>query len=239
MSYTEQTFLQKLKPYVIADMRTSGILASLTAAQAFIESSKGNSGLTKSGNNLFGIKGEYNGQFGMYWTTEYYNGVKTRVRAAFRHYPSWAESIADHSAMFNRMNRYKNLRGETNYVKACTNVKKDGYATAPDYTNTLLNTINRYQLYNWDAEVLGRPVKIQPTETVKNTDKPMLQYGDKGDYVLHWQKFLNQNGYWCGLEDGKFGDNTRNAVKAYQLSRGLKADGIIGPATWNSLGLAS
>lgn len=239
MSYTDKTFLERLKPYVLTDMKTSGILASLTAAQAFIESNKGNSGLTKCGNNLFGIKGEYNGCYGMYWTNEYYNGVKKRVQAAFKHYPSWQESIADHSGMFNRMNRYKNLRGCTDYKKACENVKKDGYATAPDYTSTLIKTINKYQLYNWDAEVLGKPVKIFIPEASCKTETPTLKIGDKNEYVLHWQKFLNQNGYWCGNEDGKFGDNTRNAVKAFQLSRGLNPDGIIGPATWKSIGLAS
>ena len=43
---TAESFLQKIKPYVIADMKSSGILASLTAAQALIESKHGDSGLT-------------------------------------------------------------------------------------------------------------------------------------------------------------------------------------------------
>ena len=151
--YTAESFLAKLKPYVIADMQSSGILASLTAAQAFIESNKGNSGLTTGCNNLFGIKGKYNGQSGTYWTTEYYNGIKTRVQAAFRKYPSWAESIADHSAMFNRMDRYKNLRGCKDYHLACQYVKADGYATSPTYTATLIKTIETYRLYEWDSLV--------------------------------------------------------------------------------------
>ena len=58
MSYTDKSFLEVLKPYVLQDMRDTGILASLTAAQAFIESNKGNSCLTQKANNLFGIKGE-------------------------------------------------------------------------------------------------------------------------------------------------------------------------------------
>ena len=74
---------------------------------------------------LFGIKGKYNGQSGRFLTTEYYNGVKQRVYADFRKYPSWQESIADHSSLFNRLERYKNLRGEKNYVTACIN-KNDG-----------------------------------------------------------------------------------------------------------------
>ena len=90
MSYTDTSFLATIKPYVIADMKSSEILASLTAAQAFIESNKGNSGLTQKANNLFGIKGKYNGQSVTMLTTEYYNGVAQKVNASFRKYPSWA-----------------------------------------------------------------------------------------------------------------------------------------------------
>ena len=234
MSYTDKTFLAAFKPYVLQDMQQSGILASLTAAQGFIESNKGNSGLTQKANNLFGVKGSYNGQSVKMYTTEYYNGVKCRVLAAFRKYPSWAESIADHSGLFNRLARYKNLRGETNYVKACNNVAADGYATSPTYATTLLTTINKYKLYEWDAEVLGR--EPQKADVLKSgAYYPTLKQGSTGEYVLAWQKFLNMSGYPCGLEDGIFGKNTRIAVINYQKDHGLTADGIIGAKTWNSL----
>lgn len=243
MPYTEQTFLERLKPYVIQDMKNSKILASLTASQALIESQHGNSDLTKECNNLFGIKGAYNGQSGTYWTTEYYNGIAQRVRAAFRKYPSWKESIADHSALFNNLKRYKNLRGCTDYQKACLNVQADGYATSPVYARTLFNVINKFQLYTWDAEALGRPVEVirtEPTRAMKKASAlPTLKLGDKNEYVRNWQKYLNANGYFCGLEDGKFGTNTQNAVKAFQLTKGLVADGVIGIATWASIGLVA
>ena len=237
MAFTDKSFLEKLKPYVIEDMKHTGILASLTAAQAFIESNKGNSGLTTQCNNLFGIKGTYNGEFGLFWTTEYYNGVKQRVQAKFKKYPSWQESITDHSSLFNRLARYKNLRGETNYIKACENVMKDGYATAPDYTQTLLSAINRYKLYEWDSEVLGKVITPTEKEIKKSTALPTLRYGDKNDYVLNWQKFLNLNGYPCGKEDGKFGMNTLTAVKSWQENHNLEADGVIGAFTWASIGV--
>lgn len=230
MSYTDKSFLKKLKPYVIKDMETTGILASLTAAQAFIESNKGNSGLTQKCNNLFGIKGLYNGQGEEFWTTEYYNGIKTRIKAYFRKYPSWQESIADHSSLFNRLSRYANLRGETDYVKACTNVRLDGYATSPTYTSTLINTIQKYHLDEWDREVIGNIPISTP-----DIDHPTLRKGDRGDYVKQWQAFLNANDYRCGTVDGIFGNNTEKAVKQYQAAHGLVADGIIGPKTWASL----
>lgn len=234
MAYTAQSFLATLKPYAIQDMQTSGILASLTAAQAFIESNKGNSGLTKKCNNLFGIKGSYNGQSGRFLTMEYYNGVAVKVYANFRKYPSWQESIADHSGLFNRLARYKNLRGETDYIKACNNVKADGYATSPTYATTLLNCINQYKLYEWDAEALGRPIEKQNILKIEDY-YPTLKLGSKGEHVLCWQRFLNLSGYPCGLEDGIFGKNTRLAVIDYQRDHGLAPDGVIGPKTWNSI----
>lgn len=232
MAYTDETFFERLKPLVLTDMRETKILASLTAAQAYIESNRGNSELTRTANNLFGMKGSYNGQSVKRWTTEYYNGVAQRVLADFRAYPDWQASINDHSGLFNRLSRYKNLRGETNYVKACQNVQADGYATSPTYANTLINTINRFKLYQWDEEVLGKPIEQKPT-----TELPVLKKGSRGDYVYHWQKFLNLSGYYCGKEDGKFGANTEYAVKQWQAAHGLVPDGIIGPKTWASIGL--
>lgn len=231
MAYTDKTFFTTLKPYVLQDMRGSGILASLTAAQAFIESHKGNSGLTAKCNNLFGIKGKYNGQSGRFLTTEYYNGVAQRVYADFRKYPSWQESITDHSGLFNRLARYANLRGCTDYRQACLNVKADGYATSPTYDTTLLNIILKYKLYEWDQEVLSDNVP----DTTPVITYPTLRLGDTNEYVLAWQKSLNLSGFPCGLEDGIFGSNTLIAVKAYQTSKGLDNDGVIGAKTWASI----
>lgn len=230
--YTAESFLSKLKPFVISDMRTSGILASLTAAQAFIESNRGNSGLTLKANNLFGIKGTYNGECVNMWTTEYYNGVAHRVLAAFRKYPSWQESIADHSDLFNRLKRYENLRGLKDYVLACKYVQQDGYATSPVYSNTLISTIDKYKLYLWDAEVTGQS---SGAAIVKNL--PVLKLGSRGEHVLAWQKFLNINGYNAGSEDGIFGPNTKRAVIDWQICHNLDPDGIIGKMTWASIGL--
>jgi murein L,D-transpeptidase YcbB/YkuD len=231
MSYTDTSFLAKLKPYVLADMRSSGILASLTAAQAFIESNKGNSGLTVKCNNLFGIKGKYKGQSGSFMTTEYYNGVKQRVMADFRKYPSWQESIADHSSLFNRLSRYSNLRGLKDYKLACKYVKDDGYATSPTYTQTLINTIEKYKLYEWDNEVINGNVsaaEVQPTW-------PTLSKGSTGQHVTILQQRLTSAGYGVGKIDGIFGAKTLEAVKALQVDKGLSVDGIVGPKTWEKL----
>ena len=75
-------------------------------------------------------------------------------------------------------------------------------------------------------------------ETKPTTEPlPLLKKGDRNEYVRNWQMFLNLNGYNCGSVDGIFGPKTEKAVKEWQKAHGLKADGIIGPKTWASLGL--
>lgn len=225
MSYSAEEFLNKIKPLVIEDMKQSGILASLTAAQAFIESNKGNSGLTEKANNLFGIKGTYNGESVKMKTKEFENGEYVVRLAAFRKYPSWEMSIADHSAMFNRMKRYANLRRLRDYREACRLVREDGYATSPSYTTTLISTIERYKLYEWDGETAGETNPYsEPTKTLKK--------GSKGDGVKWLQWHLNRHG--AGLDvDGDFGNLTDKAVRDFQTQAFV--DGKVGKLTRNAL----
>lgn len=225
MGYTVDSFLKTIRPYVIADMRASGILASQTAAQALIESNKGNSGLTVKANNLFGIKGAYNGQSITLPTKEFVNGKYITVNAAFRKYPSWQQSISDHSDMFNRIKRYENLRNCQDYEEACFNVKKDGYATAPDYASTLINPIKKYKLWMLDYEVLKNysPIKLR---TVRK--------GSDGGGVYLLQKLLSKNGYDLKF-DGQFGGATESCLIDYQQKHNLVDDGICGQKTWSSI----
>lgn len=75
-----------------------------------------------------------------------------------------------------------------------------------------------------------------PTPT-PGTDKPTLRKGDKGQYVMQAQMLLIQRGYTLPKYgcDGKFGNETLEAVKAFQKANGLTADGVIGQKTWAAL----
>lgn len=233
MAYSAENFLATIKPMVIKDMKETKILASLTAAQALIESNKGNSGLTQKANNLFGMKGRYNGQFVLMETSEYYNGVHTRIKAEFRKYPDWQESISDHSGLFWRSSRYANLRGCTDYKLACKYVKDDGYATSPTYTKTLTDTIEKYRLYEWDREVLGTAVF---SDTQPKTGNPYqeptknVRLNSKGNDVRWLQYELNRQGYKL-IVDGVAGNLTIGAVMDFQKKNGLTVDGIVGEKT--------
>jgi hypothetical protein len=61
----------------------------------------------------------------------------------------------------------------------------------------------------------------------------ILKIGSRGKEVKSLQEYL-------GLyEDGDFGPNTEKLVKEWQLKNGLSADGIVGPKTWDSMGIAT
>ena len=64
---------------------------------------------------------------------------------------------------------------------------------------------------------------------------PLIKRGARGNYVCIAQDDLNTLGYRTGGLDGVFGEQTYNAVRSYQRSRGLAVDGIIGCNTWRSL----
>lgn len=69
------------------------------------------------------------------------------------------------------------------------------------------------------------------------TGLPLLRYGDKGEYVRSAQLLLIGRGYSCGRcgADGEIGQDTYNAIIAFQRASGLQQDGIIGAQTWARL----
>lgn len=66
-----------------------------------------------------------------------------------------------------------------------------------------------------------------------NSD-PVLKRGDNGNSVRDLQSSLVEAGFRL-LVDGDFGKNTVEAVIEFQRSRGVKADGVVGPLTWAAL----
>lgn len=168
MSHVD-SFLDTIVPLAIEDSIHSGILPSITIAQGALESAWGLSGLTKSANNLFGIKSSSD------WTGKVYNIVTQEympakydskgnliskaywynVVAGFRMYNNWLESVNDHGKFFTstewRKNNYKHVIGEKDYRKAAQALLKAGYATDPGYANKLITIIDQYGLHKYDT----------------------------------------------------------------------------------------
>ena len=66
---------------------------------------------------------------------------------------------------------------------------------------------------------------------------PVLRQGSQGPSVVHLQQLLTSHGFSPGNIDGIFGPRTEAAVIAFQQSRGLLVDGIVGVQTWTALGV--
>lgn len=153
---TQQEFIARIAPAAVEDMKKTRVPASLTIAQAILESNWGKSGLTINANNLFGMKGTGTvGSVNMP-TKEFVGSTPIQTSAKFRKYNSWAESIRDHSDLIlngtrDKPTRYHGCLG-VDYKKACQEIWKGGYATDPEYPQKLINLIETYELHKYDVD---------------------------------------------------------------------------------------
>jgi GH24 family phage-related lysozyme (muramidase) len=86
------------------------------------------------------------------------------------------------------------------------------------------------------AETATAPVGVVPT-TSCNPASATLRRGLQGSEVANLQNILLQLGYNFGPSgaDGDFGGITESAVMQFQQANSLRADGVVGPNTWNAL----
>lgn len=164
---SHDTFIEYIGSLAKADMKKTGVLASVTIAQAILESAWGQSELSLKANNLFGMKAklsgntwdsEWDGKIYAKWSPEEENGVVKDQYSDFRAYNSPAQSIKDHSdylcgAMKGSKLRYEGLKGEIDYKKAIQIIKDGGYATDSGYVNKVIDIIEKYDLDIWDMAV--------------------------------------------------------------------------------------
>lgn len=111
--------------------------------------------------------------------------------AAFKKYPSWQESVSDHSRLFNKYFRYRKLRGCTDYKLACKYIGESGYASDPDYEELILNLIEKHKLYEYDKLVLSETTiehKVVAGDTLWKISAKYLGSG------IHYKKIMTLNG---------------------------------------------
>lgn len=150
-------FIEKIKDGAIETQKKYGVLASLTIAQAILETGWGKYSV---GNNVFGIKASpsWTGGTVTCATGEVYDGQAVATSGTFRAYASIADSIADHAKLFVNNNCYHNILGCTDYKQACRNVQADGYATDLQYADKLISIIEDNDLQQFDgAEAPAAP----------------------------------------------------------------------------------
>jgi g-D-glutamyl-meso-diaminopimelate peptidase len=63
----------------------------------------------------------------------------------------------------------------------------------------------------------------------------IFKLGTRGEDVKNLQQALKTLGFPIGKVDGIFGNKTKEAVIAFQITSKLNADGVVGPITWEKL----
>jgi LysM repeat protein len=140
-------YINQYKDLAIREMRKTGIPASITLAQGMLESNYGNSTLATEANNHFGIKCHSS------WRGKKIYHDDDRRNECFRKYDNPYESYRDHSVFLTDSRRYNFLFDykPTDYKAWARGLKKAGYATSPTYAEKLIQLIERYKLYKYDA----------------------------------------------------------------------------------------
>jgi hypothetical protein len=135
--------------------KATRVPASVTVAQAILESDWGRSRLARQGNNLFGIKalGSATGPAGVVslGTWEVVNDSNIMVQAPFKAYYTLQQSIDDHASFLTRNRRYAAALTVGDDAQAFARAIQDaGYATDPSYASKLIGLMDRYNLYRFD-----------------------------------------------------------------------------------------
>jgi flagellum-specific peptidoglycan hydrolase FlgJ/LysM repeat protein len=151
----QRDFIMAVAPGARESQRRTGVPASVTLAQAILESDWGRSKLTREANNLFGIKAQSGpGSAGVYEinTWEVYGGQNATVLAGFRAYTTLADSIVDHGRWFHDNSRYWGALAVKEDPRAFAYaINAAGYATDPAYAPKLIGLMDKFNLYAYDV----------------------------------------------------------------------------------------
>ena len=150
---SDQTdFIESIAPGAIESFKETGVYASVTIAQAILESGWGKSGLSKKARNYFGIKaiGNWDEETCKMPTKEVVHGRTIIVMADFRSYRDCAGSILDHARFLRENRRYAHAFDAKNGPDFARAIAKAGYATDPAYATKLCDLIRKYNLEQYD-----------------------------------------------------------------------------------------
>jgi flagellum-specific peptidoglycan hydrolase FlgJ len=151
-------YIEKYKKIAKDDMIQYGIPASITLGQGILESGAGTGPLSQQANNHFGIKCHKE------WTGPSVKYDDDEAQECFRKYANPEESYRDHSVFLSTRKYYIPLfkLEKSDYIGWAKGLKDAGYATDKAYPTKLISLIERYQLQQYDAEVLG--IAYKPLE---------------------------------------------------------------------------
>jgi len=186
------------------------IPSSIILAQGLLESGAGQSTLSKSSNNHFGIKCSD-------WQGEKTYHDDDEQGECFRKYSKVLDSYEDHSAFLVNRSRYSflfNLKS-TDYEGWAFGLKKAGYATDPTYAFKLISIIENYDLHKFDLN--EKNTKIADYEQIATDNKrsnDVKSIGSIVAFVSHEVKMVNRVKFVSSLK----GDTYSSIAEEFNLS---------------------
>ena len=186
---TQQNFLSTIGGYARDIAKNNDLYASVMIAQAILESGWGQSGLASAPNyNLFGIKGDYNGNSVRMDTLEDDgSGNYYAAKEPFRKYSNYGESLNDYASLLTGDNnpnswRYKFYYGArvsaTNSYQDATQHLTGRYATDTRYASKLNQLIQTYGLTQYDAGGSSTASPARPQAPATGGGSYTVQAGD-------------------------------------------------------------
>ena len=242
VSAQQAEFLSRIVPIVQRQVLLHGnkLYASVTIAQAIHESGWGSSKRMVAANALLGFKVGSGKKYGKAWhgaafksgTTEYYDGkTATKITDYFRQYDTVEDSVCDYMDLLCNNKRYSGAVSAGSPRKSIEGIVSGGYATGPNYVQSIINLITQFNLLQYDKETQSLVCPYAECTTT-------LRRGMKGTKVKYLQWMLKYKFKMVLEVDGSFGPTTENKVKEFQRSRGFKdddVDGVVGSMTWKEI----
>lgn len=175
-------YISKYKEIAKNSMQQFGVPASITLAQALLESGSGMGSLCLQANNHFGIKCRKD------WTGPSVKYDDDALQECFRKYDDPKDSFKDHSQFLLSKPWYAKLfkLDVKDYKAWAKGLKVAGYATDPLYPQKLINLIEKYKLYDIDNEVkpntfvieekseIVTEKEIKPEIAIETESKPVI-----------------------------------------------------------------
>ena len=145
-------YVDTYKELAIAEMKRTGVPASIKLAQGIHETMAGTSVLVQRSNNHFGIKCKSN------WAGESVSHDDDARGECFRKYALAEDSYRDHSNFLKNSPRYASLFAldPLDYSAWAYGLKKAGYATNPKYPLILIRLIEQYHLQDYSLIAMER-----------------------------------------------------------------------------------
>ena len=213
----QSDFFNKISDAAINGMSSSGIMASITMAQAALESSWGKSGLSTNYSNYYGMtaggcaSGSPSanrgtvlkpGEGGNSCTgNAYWNG--TIVAACnksggdcqwYRVYDNFENSTKDHSRLLSN-GRYSDCNSYSTPKEQIQCIKGHGYATDSGYVNKILNMIDKYNLSDYDIGEWNGTVPEEPS-TPQYTEDICVHTGSESVAIGDWRNWKQCDKPW-------------------------------------------